>query len=114
MQEGKCAAGQAADVQASWEVVGGTFIVRFKQYKMAVEHRRSLEEGVGGNGLQWRWVDRQNRAALHPTDFGLLNINDADIDSAKACKSSKCSHLWSFGQFQISAHMSCRDDHRYF
>ena len=92
LQQGECPAAAGADVQVSWDVVGGTFIVRFKQYKMASEHRRSLEEGMGGFGLQWRWLERNNSATQHPTDFGLLNINDTDIDPAKVCNSCcRCS-----------------------
>ncbi len=68
----------------TWEEVGGMFIVRFTEYKMAAEHRRRLEEGLAGSQIHWNWVDRQNSAAQHPTDFGLLNINVTDVDTAKA------------------------------
>ncbi|CAL8462817.1 g2351 [Coccomyxa elongata] len=82
--EGECAAANQGAVQVSWEEVGGMFIVRFTEYKMAVEHRRRLEEGLAGSQIHWNWVDRQNSAAQHPTDFGLLNINVTDVDTAKA------------------------------
>lgn len=82
--EGQCTAAGAGDVQVSWETVGGLFIVRFRRYKMAADHRKSLEDGLGGSGLQWQWVDRNNKAALHPTDFGLLRINETEVEQTKA------------------------------
>ena len=71
----------------AWEAVEGEFIVRFREYRMAAEHRAALEAGLGAGGLpgalSWQWVERHNSAAAHPTDFGLLRINLADVEALK-------------------------------
>ncbi len=77
---------------AAWDVareaVEGEFIVRFREYRMAAEHRAALEAslGAGGSpgGLRWQWVERRNSAAAHPTDFGLLRVDLADAQALKA------------------------------
>ena len=83
------APGAARD--AAWDVareaVEGEFIVRFREYRMAAEHRAALEAGLGAGGppgaLRWQWVERHNSAAAHPTDFGLLRVDLADAQALK-------------------------------
>lgn len=50
------------------------YIVRFKEYMHAEEHRMQLDLALPGQGSAWRWVPRLNKAADHPTDFGLVSI----------------------------------------
>jgi hypothetical protein len=73
----------AENAQLSWEVVGGVFIVRFKGYRMAEEHRRLLEQGAVSSAPEWRWLERRNEATRFPTDFGLLSIADGAVESIK-------------------------------
>jgi hypothetical protein len=47
-------------------------IVRFKEYKMAEQHRQALLQQLEEPG--WEWVDRHNPAMKFPTDFGLLRL----------------------------------------
>ena len=54
----------------------GAYIVRFKDYKMAGEHRRQLQRSLAGRGLSWRWVHRRNQATKFPTDFGVLQLSE--------------------------------------
>ena len=68
-QEGTC---------QSFPGEGGTtpgndqYIVRFKEYALAEEHQSKLKRALAGEGSEWRWVSRNNRAAAYPTDFGLV------------------------------------------
>ena len=80
-QDGGSAAEQGPGL--SWEAMDGLFIVRFKEYKMAAQHKRSLQEGLRGTQQSWQWLDRENKAAQHPTDFGLLRIAGAALQTAR-------------------------------
>ncbi|GAB4817967.1 hypothetical protein N2152v2_005013 [Parachlorella kessleri] len=60
----------------------GTFIVRFKEYRMAEEHLQRLERALVGRGLVWHWVHRRNAASTFPTDFGLLRLGEP-VDAAR-------------------------------
>ena len=73
-------------MQLSWEVVSGVFIVRFSEYRMAAEHRQRLEQEAGGSRQQWDWLDRRNKAADFPTDFGLVSIaqNATEVTKVRA------------------------------
>ncbi|MQL91739.1 hypothetical protein Taro_024342 [Colocasia esculenta] len=53
----------------------GNYIVRFREYRKAGEHRVYVEESLGSI-KGWRWVERRNPASSFPTDFGLLAIED--------------------------------------
>lgn len=50
------------------------YIIRFKQYKPAKDHRIYLESKVRSGG--WGWIERINPAAKYPTDFGVLWIEE--------------------------------------
>lgn len=63
--------------------VSGRLIVRFWTYKTAESHKADLAACLAGVGNVWKWVDRQNAAASHPTDFGLLEVADTDTDKIK-------------------------------
>ena len=75
----------------AWEAVEGEFIVRFRDYRMAAEHRAVLEAALGSSGGAgtsssagaWQWVERANQAAAFPTDFGLLRIGLADVEAVR-------------------------------
>ena len=65
------------------------YIVRFRDYRPAEEHREALLQhlspaaapGAGAASTdepQWRWIARNNKASAFPTDFGLLAIS-ADV-----------------------------------
>ena len=82
----------------------GEYIVRFREYRMAAEHRAALEAalgsaggaGAGSSAGAWQWVERANQAAAFPTDFGLLRISFADVEAVKvgpACLSSEAVQL---------------------
>lgn len=50
--------------------------MRFRSYQMAAQHRTALEAALAGVALDsWEWVERHNKAAAYPTDFGLLRLN---------------------------------------
>ncbi|XP_042376631.1 subtilisin-like protease SBT6.1 isoform X1 [Zingiber officinale] len=51
-------------------------VVRFLEYRMAEDHRAYLEEKLGSRS-GWRWVERRNPAALFPTDFGVMEIEES-------------------------------------
>lgn len=53
--------------------VADEFIVRFREYKYAFEHKEGLKCVLDEYG--WQWVDRVNPAAVLPTDFGLLRVS---------------------------------------
>lgn len=62
---------------------------------MAEEHRatvaaalHSLQAANASNPARstqqaWRWIERHNKAAAYPTDFGLLACNPAVVDALK-------------------------------
>lgn len=43
---------------------------------MAAQHRTALEAALAGAAPagSWEWVERRNKAAAYPTDFGLLRL----------------------------------------
>lgn len=66
---------------ASWQAhdADGLWIVRFKKYRMAAEHRAALEAALAGASppvgpRAWAWVERRNAAMRFPTDFGLVRV----------------------------------------
>lgn len=61
---------------------GETFILRFREYQMAEEHRQQLQRALEGRGLAWRWVPRHNPASRFPTDFGLVQL-PGGLEAAK-------------------------------
>jgi hypothetical protein len=92
-QQDPTAAGQDDEVQ---------YLVRFRQYRMAEQHLatiaaalRSLKAANGsedGPGYQqaWRWIERRNKAAAYPTDFGLLACKPAVVELLKVPCCSAC------------------------
>ncbi|KAK1314323.1 hypothetical protein QJS10_CPA06g00676 [Acorus calamus] len=53
------------------------YVVRFRDYRRAEDHRSYLEEELGsGGGGGWRWIERRNPASAFPTDFGVVSIED--------------------------------------
>lgn len=64
------------------EPVAGQFIVRFRDYKMAEQHKQALAAGLPNN-RHWKYVDRNNAAARFPTDFALLEIEFSDVEAIK-------------------------------
>ena len=61
----------------------GRLIVRFQSYKSAEDHRIDLTAALAQASCAWKWIDRQNAAALYPTDFALLEVADALSDQIK-------------------------------
>ena len=61
----------------------GRFIVRFQSYKSAEDHKTDLTAALAQASGAWKWIDRQNAAALYPTDFALLEVADAVSDKIK-------------------------------
>ena len=61
----------------------GRLIVRFQKYKSVDDHKADLAAALAQAGGSWKWVDRQNAAALYPTDFALLEVADAVTDRIK-------------------------------
>ncbi|EOA19869.1 hypothetical protein CARUB_v10000118mg [Capsella rubella] len=55
------------------------YIIRFKQYKPAKNHRIYLESKVRSGG--WGWIERINAAAKYPTDFGVLWIEESEKEA---------------------------------
>ncbi|KAG7609793.1 Peptidase S8/S53 domain superfamily [Arabidopsis suecica] len=51
------------------------YIIRFKQYKPAKDHRIYLESKVRSGG--WGWIERINPATKYPTDFAVLWIEES-------------------------------------
>ncbi|CAI0628858.1 unnamed protein product [Linum tenue] len=49
------------------------YIVRFREYKKAEDHRRYLESELGLGG-GWEWIERRNPAMKFATDFGLVAV----------------------------------------
>uniref|UniRef100_A0A2P2J411 Uncharacterized protein MANES_16G115100 n=2 Tax=Rhizophora mucronata TaxID=61149 RepID=A0A2P2J411_RHIMU len=52
------------------------YIVRFKEYQKAEDHRKYLESRVKSGG--WGWIERRNPAMRYPTDFGVVAIKGTD------------------------------------
>lgn len=50
------------------------YIVRFRGYKKADEHKVYLQKNLRSDG--WRWIDRKNPSSAFPTDFALVSIDD--------------------------------------
>lgn len=48
--------------------------MRFRQYRMAPDHHAALDAALPGAAAGWEWVERRNKAAAHPTDFGLVRL----------------------------------------
>ncbi|CAD7699725.1 unnamed protein product [Ostreobium quekettii] len=69
---------------ASWSPVEAQYIVRFHEYRHAAAHRRELAQGLGDEGVAWEWIERRNKAAEHPTDFGLIRAEPGDYEALKA------------------------------
>ena len=82
----------AADEEAEsrWtyesEPVSGQFIVRFRDYKMASDHKQALQDHLEKH-QHWKFIDRNNPAAKFPTDFALVEI---DLDEAESIKVRTC------------------------
>ena len=55
------------------------YIVRFHKYRMAAEHRSSLDHTL--DKRRWTWIDRKNAAAKYPTDFGLIRAEGASLET---------------------------------
>jgi hypothetical protein len=51
------------------------YIVRFRDYAPVEEQHSRLSQAFAGEGTEWCWVPRHNRAASHPTDFGLVTAD---------------------------------------
>ena len=70
--------------QTRWQPVELRYIVRFKEYKMADQHRSQLQQHLRGwSGQDWRWVARRNAATKFPTDFALLELDTPNLDAVK-------------------------------
>ncbi|KAM3207787.1 hypothetical protein ACQJBY_062826 [Aegilops geniculata] len=63
------------------ETLASRYVVRFLEYRPADDHREYLEGGLPREAGPWRWVERRNPAAAHPTDFAVLEIRDAHRDA---------------------------------
>lgn len=77
------------------------YIVRFRQYRMAADHRTTVTAALQSlaaaaprqstdscaaaepDQQPWRWITRHNKAAAHPTDFGLLAVKPSVADALK-------------------------------
>ena len=70
------AAAAAAGRWHSQPTEDGLYIVRFRQYKMAADHKQALQAALEGSALagSWEWLERRNPAAAFPTDFALLRL----------------------------------------
>lgn len=76
--------GTAASSSGSRPAPSGLHIVRFKDYRMAGEHRAALAAAMPiDDGAGWQWVERHNKAAAFPTDFGLLRLAAATEPALK-------------------------------
>ena len=75
---------QPGNGQTRWQPVELRYIVRFKEYKMADQHRSQLQQHLRGWSSQdWRWIARRNAAARFPTDFALLELDSPNLDAVK-------------------------------
>jgi hypothetical protein len=68
---------------------GPNYIVHFRHYAHAAQHRQALQRHLGAESRAgWRWVARNNRAAALPTDFALLALQPAAAAAIKASLAS--------------------------
>jgi hypothetical protein len=68
---------------------GPNYIVQFRHYAHAAQHRRALQLHLGAESASgWRWVARNNRAAALPTDFALLALQPSAVASIRASLAS--------------------------
>jgi hypothetical protein len=68
---------------------GPNYIVHFRHYAHAAQHRQALQRHLGAESASgWRWVARRNRAAALPTDFALLALQPAAAASIRASLAS--------------------------
>ncbi|CAN1331151.1 Subtilisin-like protease SBT6.1 [Linum perenne] len=58
------------------------YIVRFREYKKAEDHRRYLELEIGLRG--WKWIERKNPAMKYATDFGLVAVEEMAVEEVVA------------------------------
>ena len=65
--------------QPAWTPVPATYIVRFTHYAPQADHAAAaaavLAASVPRRG--WTWRARDNPAAAHPTDFGVMTLTAA-------------------------------------
>ncbi|GMH39212.1 hypothetical protein BSKO_07110 [Bryopsis sp. KO-2023] len=61
----------------------GRYIVRFVEYRQAEELRKDLVALLGSEGKRWNWIERRNKAAEFPTDFGIVNLGKELLDRLK-------------------------------
>lgn len=57
------------------------YIVRFTSYKHAEDLREELVSVLGPESNGWKWIKRYNKAASHPTDFGLISLGKKLLDN---------------------------------
>ena len=75
------------------EPVSGQFIIRFRDYKMASDHKQALQDHLDKK-QHWKFVDRNNPAARFPTDFALVEIDLEEADSIKVSRASKVTQMF--------------------
>ena len=92
--------GDPADIaeESRWEYeaepVSGQFIIRFRDYKMASDHKQALESHLA-RSQHWKFIDRNNPAARFPTDFALVEIDLDEADMVKVRTSlEQCDSVW--------------------
>ncbi|CAI0390008.1 unnamed protein product [Linum tenue] len=64
-------------------VRNNNYIVRFKEYRKAEDHRRYLESELGLGG-GWEWIERRNPAMKFATDFGLVAVEATVVERVVA------------------------------
>jgi hypothetical protein len=91
---------QQQDAEAVAQDLEARYLVRFRQYRMAEQHRATLDaalrslKAANSSGLAaqphqaWRWIERRNKAAAYPTDFGLLACRPAVAEQLKVGSSA--------------------------
>jgi len=67
--------GPASRPAKAEETESQQYIVRFKSYQAAEEHHAQLSAELPGEGSDWEWVPRHNKASTLPTDFGLVRMH---------------------------------------
>lgn len=75
------------------EPVSGQFIIRFRDYKMASDHKQALQNHLDKK-QHWKFVDRNNPAARFPTDFALVEIDLEEADAIKVSRASKVTQMF--------------------
>eukprot|EP00210_Caulerpa_lentillifera_P002967 g2833.t1 len=50
------------------------YIVRFRDYRLASFWKTKLEGVLSRDRASWKWVERENPAMEHPTDFGVIQL----------------------------------------